>query len=120
MLFHLRQGPVIVHSTENHSTRGTRLAHPSHDAVLAFRDLSRTDETRVVFKLYPLGLPREKTRETGPIMRELQPHEILFVKGAIQMKLEIPTGGYFVWQGNSGDPLGYNMLGPEVFEFMMV
>ncbi|KAJ5655111.1 hypothetical protein N7490_002114 [Penicillium lividum] len=118
--FLLRQGPVIVHSTEFHATWGTRLAHPSGDAVSAFRDLSRTDENKVVFKLYPLDLPRETTLVTQPVVRKLQPHEILFVKGTIRMEIEMPAGGYFVWQGNSGHPMGYDMLGSEVFEFMMV
>ncbi|KAJ5752749.1 hypothetical protein N7520_009666 [Penicillium odoratum] len=118
--FLLRQGPVIVHSTEDHSTWGTRLAHPSREAVSAFRDLARGDEAKVVFKLYPLDLPREATLVTRPVVRKLQPHEILFVKGTIRMEIEMPAGGCFVWQGNSGDPMGYDMLGSEVFEFMMV
>ncbi|KAJ5654838.1 hypothetical protein N7490_001841 [Penicillium lividum] len=118
--FLLRQGPVIVHSTEYHATWGTRLAHPSRDAVSAFRDLSRADGANVLFKLYPLHLPREATLETRPVVRRLQPHEILFVKGTIRMEIEMPAGGCFVWQGNSGDPMGYDMLGSEVFEFMMV
>ncbi|KAJ5556040.1 hypothetical protein N7513_003682 [Penicillium frequentans] len=118
--FPVRQGPVIVHSTENHSTWGTRLAHPSHNAVSAFRDLARADEARVAFKLYPPGLPREATLETRPVVRKLQPHEILFVNGPIRMEIEIPAGGSFVWEGNSEDIMGYDMLGPEVFEFMKV
>ncbi|KAJ5547475.1 hypothetical protein N7513_003723 [Penicillium frequentans] len=118
--FPVRQGPVIVHSTENHYTWGIRLAHPSHDAVSAFRDLARTDKTRVAFKLYPPGPPREATLETLPVERKLQPHEILFVKGPIRMEIEIPAEGSFVWEGNSEDIMGYDMLGPEVFEFMMV
>ena len=32
----------------------------------------------------------------------------------------MPAGGVFVWQGNSGEPMGLNMLGPEVFAFMKI
>ncbi|KXG51318.1 uncharacterized protein PGRI_093300 [Penicillium griseofulvum] len=116
--FLIRQGPVIVLSSENHSTWGTRLAHPSRNAVSIFRDLSDTDETRVTFMLYPPDLPKEEIRETRPVMRKLQRNEILFVNGLVRMELEVPAEGSFVWQGNSGEPMGRDMLGPEVFEFM--
>ncbi|KAJ5642844.1 hypothetical protein N7490_006844 [Penicillium lividum] len=118
--FLLRQGPVIIHSTEDHSTWGTRLAHPSRKAVSAFRDLTWTDEAKIVFELYPLDLLREATLETRPVMRKLQPHEILFMKGTIRMQIEMPAGGCFIWQGNSGGLMGYDMLGLEVFEFIVV
>lgn len=120
MDFLLRQGPVIVLSTENHSAWGTRLAHPSRGAVSVFRDLSNTDETRVTFKLYPQDIPKEATPEIRHVVRKLRPNEILFVKGSVRMKIEIPSGGSFVWQGHSGDPIGFDMLGPEVFEFMTI
>ncbi|KAJ6174495.1 hypothetical protein N7485_005232 [Penicillium canescens] len=116
----LRRGPVIVLSLEGHSTWGTRLAHPSRNAVSVFRDLSENDETRVTFKLYPPDLSREATRETRPVVRKLRPNEILFVKGSVRMGIEAPTGGSFVWLGNSGDPMASDMLGPEVFEFMAI
>jgi len=118
--FLLRQGPVIVHSTENHFAWGTRLAHPLRDAVSAFRDLSRGEEAKVLFKLYPLGLSREAIQEARPVERRLRAHEILFVKGSVRMEIEIPAGGSVIWQGNSGDPMGLDMLGEEVFEFMKV
>lgn len=118
--FLLRQGPVIVLSTEHHIGWGTRLAHPSRGAVSAFRDLSQTDETRVTFKLYPPGLPKEAIHETRPVARKLRPTEILFVKGTVRMEIEIPSKGGFVWQGNSDVPMGVDMLGPEVFEFMKI
>ncbi|OQE10128.1 hypothetical protein PENFLA_c001G10950 [Penicillium flavigenum] len=116
--FPIRQGPVIVLSLEDHSTWGTKLAHPSRNAVSVFRDLSDTDETRVTFMLYPPDLPKEEIRETRPFIRKLLRNEILFVKGSVRMELEVPAGGSFVWQGNSGEPMGPDMLGPEVFEFM--
>lgn len=59
-------------------------------------------------------------RETCPVVRKLRPNEILFVKGSVRMEIEVPVGGSFVWQGNSGEPMGLDMLGPEVFEFMAV
>jgi hypothetical protein len=122
--FLLRQGPVIVLSTETHIGWGTRLAHPSRGAVSAFRDLSQTDETRVTFKLYPPGLPKEAIHETRPVARpvarKLRPNEILFVKGSVMMEIEIPSKGGFVWQGNSGEPMGLDMLSQDVFEFMKI
>lgn len=36
------------------------------------------------------------------------------------MEIDVPAGGSFVWQGNSGEPMGLDMFGPEVFEFMVV
>ncbi|KAJ6182794.1 hypothetical protein N7485_001436 [Penicillium canescens] len=118
--FLLRQGPVIVLSLEGHSTWGTRLAHPSRNAVSVFRDLSEIDETRVTFKLYPPDLPREATWETRLVVRKLRPNEILFVKGSVRMGIEVPTRGSFVWLGNSGDLMAFDMLSPEVFEFMAI
>lgn len=53
-------------------------------------------------------------------MRKLRPNEILFVKGSVRMGIEVPTGGSFVWLGNSVDPMGFDMLGLEVFEFMAI
>lgn len=70
--------------------------------------------------LYPLNLPKEATQETRPIMRKLRPNEILFIKGSVRMEIDVPAGGSFVWQGNSGEPMGLDMFGPEVFEFMVV
>ncbi|KAJ5330560.1 hypothetical protein N7476_000343 [Penicillium atrosanguineum] len=118
--FLLRQGPVIVVSTENHVEWGVRLAHPSRGAVSAFRDLSQANETRVIFKLYPPDLPKEAIHETRSVARKLRPNEILFVKGSVMMEIEIPSKGGFVWQGNSGDPMGFDMIGPKVFEFMTI
>ncbi|KAJ5249406.1 hypothetical protein N7524_011722 [Penicillium chrysogenum] len=115
--FTCRQGPVIVVSSENHSW-GTRLAHPSPDAVSTFRDLSNIGETRTAFRLYPLNIPKAETRETRPVVRKLRRNEILFVKGSVRMEIEVPAEGSFVWQGNSGKPMGRDMLGLEVFEFM--
>ncbi|KAJ6093709.1 hypothetical protein N7499_003040 [Penicillium canescens] len=102
----LRRGPVIVLSLEGHSTWGTRLAHPSRNASH--------------FQAIPPDLSREATRETRPVVRKLRPNEILFVKGSVRMGIEAPTGGSFVWLGNSGDPMASDMLGPEVFEFMAI
>ncbi|KAJ6126421.1 hypothetical protein N7523_002033 [Penicillium sp. IBT 18751x] len=116
----VRQGPVIVLSTRNHVGWGTRLAHPSHGAVSAFRDLSQNEETKVIFKLYPPNLPKDEIHETQPGARKLQPNQILFVKGSVRMEIEIPSEGGFVWQGNSDGPMGVDMLGSEVFEFMMI
>ncbi|CAG8057774.1 unnamed protein product [Penicillium nalgiovense] len=115
--FICRQGPVIVVSSENHSW-GTRLAHPSPDAVSAFRDLSNIDETRATFRLYPRDIPKGEMRETRPVVRKLRRNEILFVKGSVRMEIKVPAEGSFVWQGNSGEPMGRDMLGLEVFEFM--
>ncbi|KAJ6142230.1 hypothetical protein N7497_011329 [Penicillium chrysogenum] len=115
--FTCRQGPVIVVSSENHSW-GTRLAHPSSDAVSVFRDLSNIGETRATFRLYPRDIPKGETRETRPVVRKLRRNEILFVKGSVRMEIEVPAEGSFVWQGNSGEPMGRDMLGIEVFEFM--
>ncbi|KAJ6159377.1 hypothetical protein N7497_003914 [Penicillium chrysogenum] len=109
--FIYRQGPVIVVSSEDHSTWGTALAHPSHDAVSIFRDLSDTDEIRLTFKLYPQGAIQ-------PFVRKLRRNEILFVKGSVRMEIEVPSGGSFVWQGNSGEPMGRDIHRLEVFEFM--
>ncbi|KXG46488.1 uncharacterized protein PGRI_053440 [Penicillium griseofulvum] len=117
--FLVRQGPVIVLSLKDHSTWGTRLAHPTRHAVSAFRDLSNVDETRVTFMLYPQDLPKDAMLEARPVMRKLQPNEILFVKGPVRMRIEVPAKGSFVWQGNSGKPMGLDMFGPEVFEFMV-
>jgi hypothetical protein len=41
------------------------------------------------------------------------------VKGSV-IEIEIPTGGSFVWQGNRGEPIDLDMLGPEVFPFMKI
>ncbi|KAJ6136801.1 hypothetical protein N7497_012354 [Penicillium chrysogenum] len=117
--FTCRQGPVIVVSSEKHSW-GIRLAHPSRPAVSVFRDLSNIDETRVTFMLYPQDLTKQETRENQPVKRKLRPNEILFVKGSVRMEIEVPAGGSFAWQGNSGAPMGPDMYGPEVFEFMTV
>ncbi|KAJ5198772.1 uncharacterized protein N7498_007889 [Penicillium cinerascens] len=118
--FLLRQGPVIVLSIENHSEWGIRLAHPSRNGVSIFRDLSDTEETRVTFKLYPQDLPKETTLETRPVVRKLLPDEILFVKGSVRFKIEIPSGGFFVWQGNSHHIIGSDIHGSEIFEFMAI
>lgn len=83
-----------------------------------FRDLSDSDETRVTFMLYPPDLPKEEIRKTRPVQRKLQRNEILFVNGSVRMELEAPAEGSFVWQGHSGEPMGRDILGPEVFEFM--
>ncbi|KAJ5473993.1 hypothetical protein N7475_003559 [Penicillium sp. IBT 31633x] len=115
--FICRQGPVIVASSETHSW-GTRLAHPSRDAVSAFRDLSNIGETRATFRLYPQDIPKSEMQETQPVMRKLRRNEILYVKGSVRMEIEVPAEGSFVWQGNSGEPMGRDMLGLEVFEFM--
>lgn len=119
----LRQGPVVVLSGESHSW-GTGLAHPSRDGVSVFRDLSNNADTRVSFKLYPSSqdLSREELAALGiqPVVRKLLPNDILFVKGSVRMEIEIPAGGSFVWQGNRGEPMGLDMLGPEVFPFMKI
>ncbi|KAJ6069156.1 hypothetical protein N7499_011043 [Penicillium canescens] len=104
--FLLRQGPVIVLSLEGHSTWGTRLAHPSRNASH--------------FQALPPDLPREATWETRLVVRKLRPNEILFVKGSVRMGIEVPTRGSFVWLGNSGDLMAFDMLSPEVFEFMAI
>ena len=85
-----------------------------------FRDLSETEEGRTTFMLYPLDLPKEVTHETRPIKRKLRRNEILVVKGSVRMKIDVPAEGAFVWQGNSGEPMGLDMLGSEVFGFMAV
>lgn len=36
------------------------------------------------------------------------------------MGKEVPSGGAFVLQGNSGEPMGSDMVGPEVFDIMAV
>lgn len=36
------------------------------------------------------------------------------------MRIEVPSVGSFVLQGNSSEPMGSDMLGPEVFDFMAV
>lgn len=56
--------------------------------------------------------------ETRPVVRKLRRNEILFVKGSVRIEIEVPAEGSFVWQGNSGEPMGRDMLGLEVFEFM--
>ncbi|KAJ5517487.1 hypothetical protein N7527_009047 [Penicillium freii] len=116
--FICRQGPVIVVSSEDHSTWGTALAHPSHDAVSIFRDLSDTDEIRLTFKIYPQGVPEEAIWAIQPFVRKLRRNEILFVKGSVRMEIEVPSGGSFVWQGNSGKPMGRDIHRLDVFEFM--
>lgn len=70
--------------------------------------------------LYPQDLTKEETRENQPVKRKLRPNEILFVKGSVRMEIEVPAGGSFVWQGSTGAPMGPDMYGPEVFEFMTV
>ncbi|KAJ5778810.1 hypothetical protein N7457_006530, partial [Penicillium paradoxum] len=47
---------------------GTRLTYLSRYTVSIFRDLSNINETRVIFKLYPLDLLKEVIRETRPII----------------------------------------------------
>jgi hypothetical protein len=119
----LRQGPVVVLSRESYSW-GSGLAHPSHDGVSAFRDLSNDGDTRVSFKLYPSSqdLSKEELAALGtqPVVRKLMPNDILFVKGSVRIEIEMPAGGSFVWQGNRGEPMGLDMLGPEVFPFMRI
>jgi hypothetical protein len=88
--------------------------------VSVFRDLSDTDETRVTFMLYSPGLPKEAIWQIRPFVRKLRRNEILFVKGSVRMQMEVPAGGSFVWQGNNGVPMGPDMYGPEIFEFMAV
>lgn len=85
-----------------------------------FRDLSNANGSRVTFKLYPQDLPKEATLEIRPVERKLQPDQILFVKGSVRMEIEVPSGGSFVWQGNSRDPMGNDILDPDVFEFMTI
>lgn len=68
--------------------------------------------------LYPPDLPKETTSEIRPFVRKLRRNEILFVKGSVRIELEVPSRGSFVWQGNSGEPMGRDMLGSDVFEFM--
>lgn len=72
----------------------------------------------MTFKLYPPDLPKEAIRETRPVARKLQLNEILFVKGSVRMGIEVPAGGSFVWEGHSGEPMGRDMFGGEVFKFM--
>lgn len=119
----LRQGPVVVLSTESHSW-GSGLAHPSRDGVSIFRDLSNDGDTRVSFKLYPSShdLSREELAalRIQPVLRKLLPNDILVVKGSVRMEIEMSAGGSFVWQGNRGEPMGLDVLGPEVFSFMTI
>ena len=70
--------------------------------------------------LYPPDIPKETISEVRPFIRKLRRDEILFVRGSIRMEIEVPASGSFVWQGNSGAPMGHDMLGPDVFEFMAV
>lgn len=119
--FKIRQGPVIV--SVGSSTAWThRLAHPSREAVSIFRSLSNTVEEKVLFKIYrsSQGLTREELEDLGnpPDCVSLEQNEILFVKGDVWMDIDVPKRGSFVWQGNSGNAMGFDMLSPAVFPFV--
>ena len=85
-----------------------------------FRDVSSVDETRVSFKLYPIDLPEEGLSDTRPVVRRLKTNEVLFAKGSVWMEIDIPPRGCFVWEGNSADPMGDDIRGSRVFEFMKI
>lgn len=116
----LYQGPVIIESAEGHSAWPPGPAHPSHDAVSAFRDLAIEKGTRITFRLYPHNIPIEMVNETRPVIRKLQQNEVLFVKGSVMIEIELPARGCFVWQGNSYRPMGFDMVQSGVFEFMKI
>lgn len=86
----------------------------------AFRDLANVNEARITFRLYPPDMPRETMNETQPVIRKLQPNEVLLVKGSVMMEIELPAQGCFVWQGNSFRPMGWDMVQTGVFEFMQI
>lgn len=119
--FEIRQGPVIV--SVGSSTAWTyRLAHPSRQAVSIFRSLSNTVEEKVLFKIYrsSQGLTREELEILGitPDCVGLGRNEILFVKGDVWMDIVVPEEGSFIWQGNSGNAMGFDMLSPALFPFV--
>ena len=116
--FLIRQGPIIVLSNKQYSMQGS--AHPTREAVSIFRDMADTDKTRVTFSFYPQYRPPEETSTTPPFVRALQSNEILFVKGSVRIRIEVPPGGSFVWQGNSGEPMGNDIKSPGIFPFMKI
>ena len=119
--FKIRQGPVIV-SVGSSTAWNYRLAHPSREAVSIFRSLSNTVEEKVLFKIYrsSQGLTREELENLGntPDCVSLEQNEILFVKGDVWMDIVVPSRGSFVWQGNSGNAMGFDMLSPALFPFV--
>lgn len=116
--FPVHQGPIIVLSNKQHSMQGP--AHPTREAVSIFRDMADTDETRVTFILYAQYISPEEASTTPPIVRTLWPGEILFVKGSVTIRIKVPSGGSFVWQGNSGEPMGNDIKSPGIFPFMKI
>lgn len=123
--FFLRQGPVIIHSSNQPTNLGIHAAHPSRTGISVFRALpSERENIMAALTLYPSSHHISSTEFSGADHAtrsiKLRANTILFVQGSLKMKLSQPAGGYLVWQGFSRRPWGSDPASSEAFAFMRI
>lgn len=123
--WYLYQGPAVIHSISDAISWGRITGHPSREGVSVFRPFwSISRPGTVTIRLYPASHNLSKNEfqmaDIPPVICNLRPDQILFVRGSLWMEVSLPRDSYLVWQGYSRRPIGPDFFSPDAPLFMKI